>query len=232
MENRSRVDHTTAARVLFLIATTALAGAGCGGSTGTSTGTGGAPGAGGAHSGTGGAAGASAAGGRTGGTGGHAGVGATGGASGTTITGSVNGMPFSAAMTALWIGMPDPNTPPVTVVYLFEKPVSCSALTNAGWDATLGAANQDIEMKAAGAAPGVYTVVGGNPAALAAGEAVVNHSLLTANPTEQVASAGSTITLSALNTNRDATGSFHLTFPNGTLEGTFDAAWCLTGREP
>jgi hypothetical protein len=155
----------------------------------------------------------------------------SGGAPGT-ITGSVNGMPFTAAMTALWIGMPDPNTPPVTVVYLFEKTVACSALTNAGWDAALGATNQDIEMKAAGTAPGVYTVIAGNPAALAAGEAVVNHTILTANPTEQIASASSTITLTALNANRDATGSFHLTFPNGTLDGTFDAVWCPTGREP
>jgi hypothetical protein len=117
-------------------------------------------------------------------------------------------------------------------VYLFENPVQCSAITGAGWDAALGGTNQDIEMKAGGTTPGTYTVIGGNPAALAAGEAVINHSVLMATPTEQVSSAGSTLTLVALNANRNATGSFQITFPSGSLQGTFDATWCPNGREP
>jgi hypothetical protein len=144
----------------------------------------------------------------------------------------VNGRTFTTAMTALWIGMPDANTPPVTVIYLFEMPVACSAITTAGWDTTLGNTNQDIELKAAGTTPGTYTVRGGNPAALAAGEAVVNHSVLMATPVEQIASAGSTITLTALNAGTNATGSFNLMFTNGTLTGTFNATWCPNGREP
>jgi hypothetical protein len=192
---------------------------------------GGSPGAGGASPGTGGRTGA----GGTTGTGGVTSSGGgtgSGGAAGNTVGGMVNGNPFNSAMTALWIGMPDPNTPPVTVVYLFEKPVLCSAITSAGWDAALPGANQDIELKAAGTTPGTYTVIGGNPAALAAGEAVINHSILMATPTEQVASAGSTITLTTLNANRNATGKFQITFPSGSLQGTFDATWCPNGREP
>ena len=129
--------------------------------------------------------------------------------------------------------MPDANAPPVAVVYVFEMPVQCSAITAAGWDTTLGNTNQDLELKAAGTTPGIYTVRGGNPAALAAGEAVINHSVLMATPVEQISGAGSTVTLTALNAGRNATGSFNLTFPGGgTLQGTFDATWCPNGREP
>lgn len=162
------------------------------------------------------------------------GTGGTGGVAAATqsISGAVSGTPFVHAATALWIGMPDPNTPAVTVVYLFESPVACSAITRAGWDAALGTSNQDLEMKAAGTTPGTYTVIGGNPAALAAGEAVVNHSVLTTSPVEQIASAGSTVTLTALNAGKDATGSFQIVFPNGSLQGAFDATWCANGREP
>lgn len=166
----------------------------------------------------------------TGGTGG--GVAGAGGIAGSSVNGMVNGRTFGTATTALWIGMPDANTPPVTVIYLFDMPVQCSAITTAGWDTTLGNTNQDLEMKAAGTTPGTYTVQGGNPTALAAGEAVVNYSVLMAAPAEQIASAGSTITLTAFNAGRNATGSFNITFTNGSLQGAFDATWCANGREP
>jgi hypothetical protein len=204
---------------------------GCGNSSG-GAGTKDAGGTGGTSAGTGGR---SQAGGATGTGGTRAGTGGGGGANATTMTsiaGTVGGKTFNTVTTALWIGNPDPNNPSVTVVYLFEMAVDCSAITATGWDATLGNANQDLELKAAGTTPGTYTVRGGNPAALAAGEAVVNHSVLMTTPVEQIASAGSTVTLTALNPGRNATGSFDLTFPNGSLKGTFNATWCPNGREP
>jgi hypothetical protein len=210
---------------LVLIISMGLGPAGCGSSGGGTTGSGGTGGTG-LSAGSGG----SGSGGR-GGSGGGA-TGGVGGSPGTSIIGMVNGKPFNSAMTALWIGMPDANTPAVTVVYLFEMPVQCSAITAAGWDATLGNTNQDIEMKAAGTTPGTYTVIGGNPTARAAGEAVINHSFLMATPMEEIAGAGSTITLTALNSNRNATGSFQITCLSGSLQGTFDATWCAAGREP
>ncbi|MEP6651994.1 MAG: hypothetical protein ABJA82_01465 [Myxococcales bacterium] len=199
---------------------------GSGAGTGGRSSSGGANGSGGSSAGSGGR---SSSGGASASGGSGAGM---GGATGTSIAGMVSGKPFNSAMTALWIGMPDANNPAVTVVYLFDMPVKCSVIGAAGWDAALGNSNQVLELKAAGTTPGTYRVKGGNPTALAAGEAVVNHSVLMTTPVEQIAAAGSTVTLTALNAGKNATGSFDIMFPNGSLKGTFDAMWCATGREP
>ena len=87
---------------------------GCGSSSGTATDAGGdfagaSAGTGGTGRGSGGAA--AGSGGRGGGTGGAMG---SGGNSGNSIAGMVSGRTFTKALTALWIGMPDPNTPPPT----------------------------------------------------------------------------------------------------------------------
>src|SRR5205814_1218600 len=140
------------------------------------------------------------------------------------------GKPFNKITTALWIGAPDPNNPPTTVVYVFEGAVQCSAISAHGWDARVGTM-QDIELKMGGTAPGTYTVKGGTPASIVAGEAATNHNFLSATPVEQFATSG-TVTLTVLNAGKNATGSFDLTFPNGSLKGSFDATWCKTGVEP
>jgi hypothetical protein len=168
------------------------------------------------------------------GQGGHdGGSGGMGGTSaGSTITGMVMGKTFDKVTTALWIGKPDRNTPPTTVVYLFDASVQCSEISAVGWDGRIKAM-QVLEMKTGGTTPGKYTIRGGMPAAVIAGEAATNHSTLGgAMPIEQFASGG-TVTLTEVNAAKDATGSFDLMFPaGGRLAGTFNATWCPAGVEP
>lgn len=150
--------------------------------------------------------------------------------SGSTVTGSVTGTtPFGAVATSLWIGAADSAA--TTVVYLFNKSVTCAELSPAGWDARITDNTEVLELKMYGNAPASYSVTASlTPAP---GEASVNHtfSKRAGTPAEQF-STGGTVTLRALNPSTSALGSFALTFPSGSLNGDFNAVFCPTGVEP
>ena len=79
------------------------------------------------------------------------------GATGSTVTGSVNGTtPFGTVATALWIGAADSAA--TTVVYLFNKSVTCAELSPAGWDARITDNTEVLELKMYGTAPASYAV--------------------------------------------------------------------------
>ncbi|MEO8901379.1 MAG: hypothetical protein ABI627_07625 [Polyangiaceae bacterium] len=160
-----------------------------------------------------------------GGNGATAGAGATsGGAAGMPDTAPA---PFTAA-TKLWIGAPDDAA--TTVIYAFSTSVPCSLISAHGWDAKVPNDTQLVELKAFGQAAGTYTVV--TTKTPAPGEASVNYTFSTAaNATETSASDG-TVTLSALNANRNVTGSYSLQFGTTLLDGAFDAVYCAGGVEP
>lgn len=173
-----------------------------------------------------------------GGTGGSAGGdGKTGDAAdlawdgGTTnqISGSATGTPFSAVAGAIWIGAPD--DPTTTVVFLFSQSTSCASIAAVGWDTRITNGTQVLEMKEFGTSPGTYSVV--TTLTPAPGEASVNYTLsaTSGTPAETISSGGS-VTLAALNTNNDATGSFALMFTTRGLDGTFNANFCPDGVEP
>lgn len=155
-------------------------------------------------------------------------VGPSGNGSGT-VTGSIGGAPFGSVATALWAGAAD--DPATTVVYVFSKPVACSALATPGWDTRITNGTSVLEMKSFGTAPGMYKVV--TTLTPASGEAAVNYTLSSTmgTPKEDGSTAGS-VTLTTLTPNTSATGSFTLAFASGPLSGTFDAVYCPGGHEP
>lgn len=194
---------------------------GDGGTTGSSSGSGSGSGSDGGSSGSSSSSGS--------GSGSGSSSGSTDGGGGTTITGSVGGMSFNNAATALWIGSPDSAT--TTVVYVFSSPVHCNDLASAGWDTRIPNKTQVLEMKMFGTRPQTYKAV--TTATPGPGEAAVNYTLSSTSgtPTETAGSAG-TVTLAALNGMTDAVGSFALQFGSEMLSGTYDAAYCPGGHEP
>jgi hypothetical protein len=147
---------------------------------------------------------------------------------GNSITGSVNGKPFNTVSNALYAGKPD--DPASTVVFMFEAPVQCSEIGAVGWDTRVMNGSQVLELKLMGTAPMVYTVT--TSTTPAPGEASVNHAIAMPGTPPETSSNGGTVTLAALNVMTSAIGSFDLTYPNGSLQGTFNATYCAGGVEP
>ncbi len=160
-----------------------------------------------------------------GGDGATAGVGGTeSGAAGTADTAPA---PFTAA-TKLWIGAPDDAA--TTVIYAFSTSVPCSLISQHGWDAKVPNDTQLVELKAFGQTPATYTVV--TTKTPAPGEASVNYTFSTAANATETSASGGTVTLGALNANRNATGSYSLQFGATQLDEAFDAVYCAGGVEP
>jgi hypothetical protein len=149
-------------------------------------------------------------------------------ASSSSITGSVNGNSFTSVKTTYWIGSPDSATD--TVVYLIDHVVACDQISQAGWDATLPTGTQILELKMVGKTPGTYAQTTAPSHIPAAGESASSYTAASPSATDVVASGGS-VKLSALGAS-SATGTFHVTFTHGMLDGTFDADRCATGKEP
>jgi hypothetical protein len=150
-----------------------------------------------------------------------------------TISGTVNGTGFTTVGASYWIGMPDSPTTD-TVVYLFDRSVACSALTNAGWDAALTAGTQILELKMVGLTPATYPVTQNAQHIPASGESVAAYGVAAPTVTDNFSTATS-IVLTSIGTKTAgqlAAGSFNLTVTGGSLTGTYDAGFCATGREP
>ncbi|MDB4953997.1 MAG: hypothetical protein JWO36_1566 [Myxococcales bacterium] len=154
----------------------------------------------------------------------------------TTITGSVGGKGFSTVMSTYWIGMPDADPlGPDTVIYIFDKTVACNQITTAGWDTAAGlSGGQILEMKMVGTSPRAYPNTTAASHIPAKNESLSSYTIAGAGAADMIASGGS-VTLSTLGTpaaGQFATGTFHITFSNGSLDGTFTAPYCAAGREP
>ena len=150
-----------------------------------------------------------------------------------TITGMVNGKGFNMATTAFWIGSPDsPATD--TVVYLFDATLACGDIAAAGWDTTIPTNTQILELKIVGKTAMAYPTTTAATHVPAPGESLSSYTIAASTATDQLASGGS-VTLASIESptaGHFATGTFQLTFANGSLDGTFDAPFCMAGREP
>jgi hypothetical protein len=147
-----------------------------------------------------------------------------------TASGTVGGRTYDAVADSRWIGAPD-DPAHTRVIYVFDKLVSCDAISDTGWDEVVSDSTQSLELKLIGTAAGVYPVAAnGRPAT---DEASVNYTLTSTSgtPAETTASAGS-VTADRFDEGRSADGSFDLTLPTGSVSGTFHATYCATGREP
>lgn len=150
-----------------------------------------------------------------------------------SITGMVGSATFTNAMSAYWIGSPDsPSTD--TVIYIFDRPVGCDQIVNAGWDTGLGTGTQILELKMVGKAPGTYPETTAATHVPAHGESASSYTVAAAGAMDMIASGGS-VTLASLGTpaaGSFAVGTFHVTFASGALDGTYTGSFCLKGREP
>lgn len=150
-----------------------------------------------------------------------------------TITGTVSGTGFNTAMSTYWIGAPD-NPSTDTVIYMFDKAVRCDQITTLGWDTVIPPGTQILEMKMVGKTPKAYPTTTAATHIPAPGESLSSYTVAAAGATDMIASGGS-VTLTTIQmpaANNFATGSFHLTFGAGSLDGMYDAPFCAAGREP
>ena len=147
-----------------------------------------------------------------------------------TITGSFDGRAFDSVASSLRIGEPD-DPDQTMVVFVFDNPISCADIADAGWDTRITDETQAVEIKVVGLTAGDYPLKAGRTAG--SGESDVNYTLssTTGTPGETTADSGDVVIDTA--DGGAATGSFDLTFPSGdTLVGTFDASPCAQGNEP
>jgi hypothetical protein len=147
-----------------------------------------------------------------------------------TATGTAGGHAMRAVAAAYFIGQSDDPTR-TTVVYAFDSPVACGDLGAPGWDAKIRDKTGALEMKLIGTTPAQYPVSGVPNAP--AGQAAVNFTVSStaATPQEEASQSG-TVKLDTLEPGQRAAGTFDLIFSDGSLQGTFEAAWCATGHEP
>ena len=141
------------------------------------------------------------------------------------VSGSVDGVTFDHVGSSWLAGQPD--DPSTTVVYLSDADLPCDTLGSPGWDARTADGSQVLELKLIGTEPGEYPV----QARPSAGQSTDNYTLTSASPAETSATSG-LVTLDGLEPENGASGSFDLTFPTGSLAGSFSTGWCATAREP
>jgi len=147
-----------------------------------------------------------------------------------TIAGSFDGRTFDTVAASWRIGEPD-DPDQTMVVFVFDNPISCADIADAGWDTRITDQTQAIEIKVVGTTAGDYPLATGRTPG--PGESDVNYTLssTTDTPGETSADSGDVVIDSA--DAGAATGSFDLTFPSGdTLVGTFNASPCAQGNEP
>ncbi len=147
-----------------------------------------------------------------------------------TISGSVDGRAFDVVASSYFIGQSD-DPSKTTVLYVFDGPVACADIGDPGWDEKIADKTASVELKLVGKSPAKF-VVAATPGP-AAGEASIFYTLSSTSGTPaETAANGGFVQLDTLKSEATASGSFDLTFPTGSLKGTFSASWCAGGNEP
>ncbi len=145
-----------------------------------------------------------------------------------SISGTPSTMSFDTVAEAWMIGLPDDPTS-TRVFYLFDQPVACADITAHGWDQTITDGTQSLEMKLIGSTPGDYPVA----TRPSAGQSSDNYTITSQSSTPvEVAATGGSVTLTGITDSVSAVGNINLTFPNGSLTGSFRAVFCGQGVEP
>lgn len=147
-----------------------------------------------------------------------------------TVSGSFDGRAFDTVGASWRIGEPD-DPDQTMVVYVFDNPISCADIADAGWDTRITDQTQAIEIKVVGTTTGDYPLAAGRTPG--PGESDVNYTLSSTSGTPGETSADSgDVAIDSADAGA-ATGSFDLAFPSGdTLAGTFNASACAQGNEP
>jgi hypothetical protein len=174
----------------------------------------------------------------------------TGGPTSGAVTGTGSLAGVKTFANAYWIGRPDVANAPL-IMFLFESPIACSAISAGGWDAVVNTRFFEFDLWELGDGgtpilnqPGVSNLLGSSAitsprnftASLdpAIATALTSYTLGAFQP-----DANGTVTVNQLTPGQNVVGAFDLAFLDAdggtggdTLKGTFDATWCPTGTEP
>lgn len=171
-----------------------------------------------------------------------------GAAGGNTVSGTGPLAGWTKFAASHWIANPDPVSTPV-ILFLFESPIECSAISALGWDSSVTTRVLEINL---------WEVTDGGPI-LTGGSGPLLGSSLIASPrtfTIDAAAIGTayvaylsgaidaeasegTVTIDRLTPAQNIVGSLDVKFPAAgasagpaSATGSFDAKWCATGVEP
>lgn len=152
------------------------------------------------------------------------------GQTGGGIEGMYGTAPIKPIVAGLWIGMAPFNgaeTGGGPFVYLFSGPIKCADISKmSGWQNTLPAGTQILEMLIGTSMPGTTVTVGGGAGP---GKVEVNYS--TSNGGLESSARSGTVTLTAYTAGMSLDGKIDVKFASGSAAGTFHADWCPTGME-
>lgn len=145
-----------------------------------------------------------------------------------TISGSVNGIEFRSAASAIWIGVPD--DPSTMAIYVSEKPLSCADMAKKGWVRTVAADQHVFEMIPTGKTAQSYKPSTSKDVP-PPGEVEVNF-VVTGPTKNETRATGGSVDITTIVANTSISGTFDCTFPNGKLSGAFTATYCPDAHEP
>jgi len=137
---------------------------------------------------------------------------------GNAIDGTVMGMRFTTIAASFWVQNPSAGGAP-TLLFLLDEKLGCSGISAPGWDKTIAAATQVLEIGLAGPASTTFTILGDADANYLGG------------PYNPSADSGR-VTVDVVKPSQELIGSFDVHFGADALSGTFDATFCSTGVEP
>jgi hypothetical protein len=147
---------------------------------------------------------------------------------GNAVSVSAGAPAFGPVGASFAIESPDASTD--TVVYLFSRPVRCSALSFSGWDDALEPEAAALELDFAGKSPGEYSVIAGANRRRAVAVRLVRTSER-AGTDESSATAG-WAALDNVSPDGAVRGEFALAFGAEAMIGYFDAESCPGGHQP
>lgn len=134
----------------------------------------------------------------------------------------------SPVMAAYWIGQPDDPTESAggPFVNLFSTAVTCNQISVNGWLSKIPQETQVLELII-----GTTSVGSAATAAPAAAANVSEVNYLFGRPSSEVRATGGSVTLTAYTTKAAVDGMVNVTFPSGSVQGTFHAIYCNGGQE-
>jgi prepilin-type processing-associated H-X9-DG protein len=143
------------------------------------------------------------------------------------IDGNVLKSGFKRILAAYTLGHVD--TPGITVIFAFDKAVTCCEMQEEGWDERVSNGTLMLEIGLAGTGKGRYPV--STAAEPAEGEASVAVKYKTVDGLAESAASEGSVTIDSIR-DGEAVGSFDVTFADGHVSGTLSTAACVEGGEP
>lgn len=145
-----------------------------------------------------------------------------------TVAGSYGSEAIAPIMSAYWVGLPDDPAEAAggPFINLLSTPMTCNDVSVTGWLSTIPEETQVLELII-----GTTTAGSTVPTADAAAANVAEVNYLFGRPSAEVRADSGSVTLTAYVDDMSVDGSFTVTFPSGSAQGTFHAVYCPGGQE-